>query len=409
MAVIIAFLVLLPPTAPPALSMAGPGPSPLSRAVGPAAAAQNRRDALSLYYRLSYRDCARLLREGRQDDAMRTLVGHEPAWLSNALSEVKAAFKAQDPLFEPLDVQAAMLLHIEVFRAGELLPSVLEAHLAAAWDLAVAWDLAAPAGSRLPRDFVRDCHLVVIWCLQERFAVADLVLQVGLALERFADDGELLLAKGTLWELLAVLPDAALLRFKENLAIYEIAEKTKSDGSGRRLRRDGSRPPVAVIAPAGIYERCAELYQKVLLGTPLLDEARLRLARVLSRVGRFVDAQRVLDGFAERKEAGLAPDLRYLAALFRGRALLGVGKAEAAAESFRLAVHLLPGCQTPQVALSEALRASGDQIGSREVMTSLLEASRHPHCADDPWLRYPEGQSWRLAPLAARLHEEVRR
>jgi hypothetical protein len=69
---------------------------------------------------------------------------------------------------------------------------------------------------------------------------------------------------------------------------------------------------------------------------------------------------------------------------------------------------LYPGCQTPQVALSAALRAAGDQAGARSVMAAMLAPPRQLRCGGNPWLDYLVGQPWRLEALVSRLAGEVR-
>jgi len=340
-----------------------------------------------------YREAVQIFRAGRVAEATATLMSHGPGWLTGALRQVYAAIQVRDPRFQPLDIQAAMLLHLEIFRQPGVPPSDRVLHLDAAWNLEFV-------AARLPKDFHRQCRLLVVLTLQKELMVDDLVHQLGQALQLFPGDPELLLAKGSLWELLAELEDVSSHRFPATEAIREVATRT--------LSLAGSVPTAAVaVESPRVYEQCARVYERALRGAPQLHEARARLGRVLAWAGKFEEAVRALEPLLA-SEATVPARLRYFALLFHGRALLGLGRAEEAAASYRHADALFPGCQAPQIALSTALRAAGDQAGARSVMTNTLRRGASGLYPQDPWWDYLLCQAWRIDSLAASLQASVR-
>jgi len=345
-----------------------------------------------------YRESVALLREGKTREAVQTLVDRGPAWQGTAAEALKGSLKHGDGRFSAADLTAVLLLHVEAFRVRDFLYSDRLSYANAAWALSAA------AGKAIPSDFVRDCHLAVLWTLQSELAIEFLVVQLGLALERFPDDPDLILTQGSLWELLAVIPDTPYLSLEPNRAIRELA---KDDT--RRRREWSSRGATVEVEAPRIFERCARLYQGALQREPAHEELRLRLVRVLTQAGQFEAAERAIRPLGGAGSADSAPDVRYLVAIFHGGVLQGLGRASESVAAYQTAVRLFPGCQAPQVALSAALRDAGDGAAAREVTLRMLAASRRIDCAEDPWVRYPEGQTLRLEPLLARLHEAVRR
>ncbi len=343
----------------------------------------------------SYLDCVSLFRAGRLEDGVVRLLGRGDDWLAWTLHDVESAVRARDERLGVQDIEAAILLHLRAFRKPGVLTSVMRDHLSAARRLAAA------AGNRLPHGFLRDCRLLVIWFLQGQLDIENVIRQLDEALHEFPDDDELLVSQGSVWEWLAAEPDADTMRFPENRVTSAIAIRPPAGQPA-----DGRSP---ILPASSIYERCARLYERVLRRPPALDDARLRLGRVLLQVNRPEEALHTLEPLAIRDAANSPRELRYLAALFQGRAWLAAGKAEPAIVAYRRALSLYPGCQTPQVALSSALRTAGDRAGSQTVMAGLLAGARRSACTRDPWLGYLTGQTWRLDALVLRLEDGVRR
>ncbi len=368
-----------------------PGPVSLS-------AARQDEEARRQLLLAPYRQCLDLLRRGQLAQAIARLDEIDEIQLGAILGLVKGKMRAFPPGLEAADMQAAILLHVEAARA-EKLPHDRKRQLERVWELVSA------AGDRISPGFGRDCSLLVLWSLQERFELDDLVRQLNVALGRFGDDAELRLVQGSLWELLARLQEPGL-RLPLGPAVSAIVRVPT-----RQWAPDYDAMPVA---PSRIHEKCAGLYREALgqvppPPSPGAEETRLRLSHVLAMTGRFYEALEALAPLDAGAASSLPVELRYLEALFRGRALLGLGRPDAAAVEYRRAASLFPTCQTPYVALSGALRAAGDLAGARETTASMLSVPTLSVCPSDPWVRYPEGQSWRIEGLVDRLHEAVRR
>jgi tetratricopeptide (TPR) repeat protein len=192
------------------------------------------------------------------------------------------------------------------------------------------------------------------------------------------------------------MPDAPTRRFPFNEAVRGIATAVLSGFSTTGVS----------VEPPKIYERCASVFERALRRAPELHEARVRLGRALVEAGKFEEAGRVLEPLFG--EAEVPARLKYYARLFHGRALMGLGRGDAAAASYRQADALFPGCQAPQIGLTTALRAAGDEAGARSVMMTFLTGVRPAACPQDPWWDYLLGQAWRIEPLAAALQARVR-
>jgi tetratricopeptide (TPR) repeat protein len=344
-----------------------------------------------------YLECLDLLRRGQPGEAVARLGEIDEPRLRAILGLVRGKMRAFPPGLDVADMQAAILLHVEAARA-ENLPYDRKRQLEHVWELVSA------AGDRISPNFARDCSLLVLWSLQYRLELDDLVRHLNAGLERFKDDAELRLVQGSLWELLARLQDPGL-ELPLGLAVDGIADVPKSQFA----------PVYAfLVGPRKTYEKCAGLYRDVLRRappppSPAAEEIRVRLSHVLAMTGRFDEALEALAPLDAGAASSLPSELKYLEALFRGRALLGLGRPDAAVGEYRRAVSMFPTCQTPYVALSSALRAAGDLAGAREATTTMLSAPAPSVCPSDPWVRYPEGQSWRIEALVDRLHEAVRR
>lgn len=338
-----------------------------------------------------YRHAVAALRAGRPAEAVQLverLVAGETRQ-SGPVAELRAAIRARADWLLLAEIEAGVLLHLEAFRDRSLLPSRRQYHLLA------AWDIVDDAPSILPPEFVRDCHLLVVWSLQDEYAVEDLAVQIGFALKRFPEDAGLRLAQGSLWELLPVVPGVGSLAFELNKATIELAVPAYLGSPRGPLR----------VEPGFIQEKCARLYSDILRRSPESAEGRVRLARVLTQSGHFEAA---LAALAPLNRVGIDPELRYLARLFEGRALLGLGRTDPAMIAFDQAAEIFPGCQTPRLAQSAALRAAGELARAREVMLRTLTGPDSVTCGEDPWWQYSVGQAWRIESLVDRLLGSVR-
>jgi len=130
---------------------------------------------------------------------------------------------------------------------------------------------------------------------------------------------------------------------------------------------------------------------------PGLVEARVRLGRVLSLEGRGERARRE---WTEALRARPAAPLSCLAHLFLGR---DAGRPEDRAEAvaqLRQATRECPGAQSTHLALSVALRESGDRLGAAREARAALGLDP---VAGDPWLRYGSEPRRGVAEMLAEL------
>ena len=169
----------------------------------------------------------------------------------------------------------------------------------------------------------------------------------------FPRDTELLLARGSVREESATIG-------------YPLA---------RRRRARPRRASADAFAGRG-SKRARQDFADALAIDPGLGLARLRLGRVLWRLGELEPAR-------EQLEAAL-PSLRdtdhaYLAHLFLGRVHQDAGRLEEAIAEYRLAVALHPSALSAGTALSNALRLAGDADAARSALRQgLASAGRRP-------------------------------
>lgn len=134
--------------------------------------------------------------------------------------------------------------------------------------------------------------------------------------------------------------------------------------------------------------RAREAYEGALALNPELVEARLRLGRVLWRLGRLPEADQALRAAV----LGVKGPLLSLAHLFLGQCLEDSGDLESAVEEYRKAIALRPETQTGAVALAHALFLRGDGEAAREVLEIAAGFAGRRRTLD-PFLTYMEGSS----------------
>jgi tetratricopeptide (TPR) repeat protein len=156
-------------------------------------------------------------------------------------------------------------------------------------------------------------------------------------------------------------------------------------------------PPVMGLTPASLRKREAlkaelrdlresarQSFEEAASADPNLVEARLRLGRVLWRLGRPEPAraafEAVLAKYAE------APQ-QYLAHLFLGRILEDRGELAGAEEHYRQALAMQPLSEIAAVAVSHARFLQGDVEEARHLLSAGLEAVRTRRDFD-PWMSY---------------------
>jgi tetratricopeptide (TPR) repeat protein len=125
-------------------------------------------------------------------------------------------------------------------------------------------------------------------------------------------------------------------------------------------------------------------YRDALKLDPGYVEAHVRLARVLSLLGRDSDAFALLQAPSESPD----PAIRYYGALALGRAAEGVQKAKAAREAYERAAALFPRAQSPLLALIRLARESVDDVSAREVAAAFASLGPVEPTRVDPWWDY---------------------
>ena len=187
---------------------------------------------------------------------------------------------------------------------------------------------------------------------------------------------------------------------------------------GRAFFTLAPAPPVMGLTPASLRKREAlkaelrdlretarQSFEEAASGDPNLVEARLRLGRVLWRLGRPEPAraafEAVLAKYAE------APQ-QYLAHLFLGRILEDEGELAGAEEHYRLALAMQPLSEIAAVAVSHARFLQGDVEGARHLLSAGLEAVRTRRDFD-PWMSYLLPQTPGGERILAELRQSISR
>jgi tetratricopeptide (TPR) repeat protein len=142
----------------------------------------------------------------------------------------------------------------------------------------------------------------------------------------------------------------------------------------------------------------------VLVVSPDHAEARLRLGRVLWRLGKSDEARACFDKVLAK--AGEAR-IQYLAHLFLGRVLEDSREWTAAEEHYRIALSLQPVSHVAAVALSHVRFLQGDLESARETLDKGLEAAK-ARTEFDPWVPYLITQTPTGQRILAELRQRMR-
>ncbi len=152
-------------------------------------------------------------------------------------------------------------------------------------------------------------------------------------------------------------------------------------------------------------ERARQSFEAALSADPNLVEARLRLGRVLWRLGRPEPARAALEEvLAKHAEA----PQQYLAHLFLGRILEERGELAAAEEHYLVALAMQPLSEIAAVALSHARFLQGDVEGARDQLRAGLEAVRSRRDFD-PWMLHLLPQTPGGEAIMAELRQSISR
>lgn len=175
-------------------------------------------------------------------------------------------------------------------------------------------------------------------------------------------------------------------------------------------------PPTMGLTPASLRKREAlkaelrdlrekarQSFEAALSADPNLVEARLRLGRVLWRLGRLEPARAAL-GEVLAKPAE-APQ-QYLAHLFLGRILEDRDEVAEAEEHYRTALAMQPLSEIAAVAVSHARFLQGDVEGARSQLSAGLEAVRTRRDFD-PWMPFLLPQTPGGEAIMAELRQSI--
>jgi tetratricopeptide (TPR) repeat protein len=201
------------------------------------------------------------------------------------------------------------------------------------------------------------------------------------------------------------------------LASGMVAEASATTGGGMMRAQHPAirrRDPVLVDheaefrkARANMLSTAEAAYRRALALEPRLDEARLRLGRVLSvrgdRVGARNELNRALAGAPGRR-------VQYLAHLFLGRVAADAGELPTAHTEYEAAQTAFPESQTPYVALAELADRRGLAETVQEVLGSMRQSERPDgrQQVEDPWWSYLFGGGGQLESGARWLEEAIK-
>src|SRR5579871_3434428 len=249
------------------------------------------------------------------------------------------------------------------------------------------------------RAFVRQWYIVAMsYCLRWRlqYAMEDLW---DLADHDFGDDVEVRLLMGAI---------------AESRASHGIRASPKGVGVTCLGigNRNGPHGCVAFSPPSrgpGNGQEALFEYRHALEQDPTLDEAHLRLGRMLHLVGQNVEARVELTRALESDVPGHRSFVTYLAALFLGEIEEESGEMPAAIAHYREGVNAFPLGHMGHLMLGQALVRSGDTDGWQELQRMFAGESAASPAAVDPWALYPYAQYWQLVPRLLDMRREVRR
>jgi tetratricopeptide (TPR) repeat protein len=328
--------------------------------------------------------------DGDRNRAVPEVVRFPAARLANDVRSLVASLALlPEPHLRNVLVKAGAMLHTHAargLRAGRDMPAS-ESHM----ELASLYVLLA---DRLPADqdlrsFSRRWYLAAALERQQYLETESARAYLDAGLQRFPEDADLLLAKGSL---------------EETLGTWRQLDGLTAGTT--RLTRTVPAPLRTRVEARVHVQQAEELYRRALAAAPLREEAHLRRGRTLGLLGRREEAETELDWVLTRGE-----DLhfQYLAFLFRGRLHEEDGQLEAAAVDYRAAATLAPAGQTAHVALGHVLDRLGDLAASRESLDRAVSRSSRLLVPVDDWWVYPYGQMRRLESLLAELTIEARR
>jgi tetratricopeptide (TPR) repeat protein len=304
-----------------------------------------------------------------------------------AAERVKDREQGKETTEPPLPLRAAVMLHLDLDAAqrppagGTEQPRRCpgkQAEIAARYASVLAWH-------EETRSFARRFYVALANSCQWDACLLEAQRWAREGLKLFPRDAELLLSVGS-----------------------AIEESATTWASGSVVENPALAPRFHEAARAAALERAAQFrqaqyrFEEALASDDGLTLARVRRGRVLWRLGDGEAAQATLEKAIER---AADPPLSYLAHLFLGRVHEDSGRLDQAIEHYRLSLGLEPGAQAAAVALSHALRRTGETGEAREVLRRALgHAGQRAH--RDPYWDYLVGNALDFREQLAALRQE---
>lgn len=237
------------------------------------------------------------------------------------------------------------------------------------------------------REFGRRLFLAMGQRAQWDFCLDQALTWAAEARRHFESDADLLLLQGAVNEESATLFDTPNLQ----------------DASMKRASRDAALHALSVRSEW--LKDARDAYVRCLEADPTRAETRVRLGRVLWRLGEGEAARQALEGALSRTGDRA---LLYLAHLFLGRVHEDAGRLEPARAAYREAASLDPDAQAAAVALSHVLLLRGEPESSRQVLrTALGKAGRRPE--RDAYWNYLASNAAKANALYLELRHEASR
>jgi inner membrane protein len=290
-----------------------------------------------------------------------------------ALPESEVRSQERNLQKEPRWIQAAVMAHTEAASAPGIEDRAQQFHFLRARQL-----IGELRRIQSPGEFQRAWYLLASALLQAEKSVNDAEDLLGEARGIFHQDPELLVSTGTAFELRTFITAGVLAQQPVPSAVRTPDTDLRRDlQSAVRYLSEAAK--MASESPASAPEI-----------SPVIDEAHLRLGRVLHRLGQTDRAVEELD-VVRRRAADMS--FKYLAALFEASVESTRRRPRRATELYLEALATFQA-QSALVGLSHAYYEQGqDQEAARVLQTVFRLSSKQP----DPWFAYLLGDAWHAA------------
>jgi tetratricopeptide (TPR) repeat protein len=176
---------------------------------------------------------------------------------------------------------------------------------------------------------------------------------------------------------------AGLRRFPgDSLLLLTLGIAAENDAF--HLRAPTSRSRGISAKQRALWEDAQRIFEEALAADPGLHEARLRLGRVLWRLGKTEAARGCYEAVTS---ADADASLLYLARLFLGRLHQDEGRLTEAEQEYSAALRMRPSSEPAAVAVSYVRRLQGNPGSAREVLNHFLVYA-HRRTELDPFVGY---------------------